>query len=182
MSASWSKPIPRHSQSSLSQLASMRRAWLKAYLLGMPIRLSGSGTCWPGTVCCISRSSLRKPRRRLAPASFVLVPPSSFFPDAIQTILDSLPFSCKLSMLYSKKNLLNKWSYFLPGSVDQLEPEKILLLLDILVVASQAEHYSTSLKGKQSFSSRTRIGFQTLVSYFQSQNCFVTFNSIIFML
>jgi hypothetical protein len=33
------------------------------------------------------------------------------------------------------------------GSVDQLEPDRILLLLDIMVAASHNKNYSSALKG-----------------------------------
>jgi hypothetical protein len=35
------------------------------------------------------------------------------------------------------------------GSVDQLEPDKILLLLDIMVAASHNKNYSSALKGNR---------------------------------
>jgi hypothetical protein len=37
------------------------------------------------------------------------------------------------------------------GSVDQLEPDKILLLLDIMVAASHNKNYSSALKGNSAW-------------------------------
>jgi hypothetical protein len=39
--------------------------------------------------------------------------------------------------------------YLMVGSVDQLEPDKILLLLDIMVAASHNKNYSSALKGNR---------------------------------
>ncbi len=49
-----------------------------------------------------------------------------------------------LSFLY-----LCSWIYLMVGSVDQLEPDKILLLLDIMVAASHNKNYSSALKGNR---------------------------------
>jgi hypothetical protein len=44
---------------------------------------------------------------------------------------------------------LCSWIYLMVGSVDQLEPDKILLLLDIMVAASHNKNYSSALKGNR---------------------------------
>jgi hypothetical protein len=41
------------------------------------------------------------------------------------------------------------WIILTVGSVDQLEPDKILLLLDIMVAASHNKNYSSALKGNR---------------------------------